>query len=182
MITQSHYTKEFKSNDLTHLKYNELRLFAVVLRDHRNTVSEYVNSNLMYFLDMSKLTFLKEMKATFKDIVPSSFDVQLYTSVYTAYTNKFKAVEKKLRFEKITYERCELYKKDTKKNRKGDFKRVATEKEDTNLSRTLTWLARYGNEGSVEYMKSVLSTCDGKKRAFYEMMIGYARDSPSPVS
>lgn len=26
MITQSHDTKEFKSNDLTHLKYNELRV------------------------------------------------------------------------------------------------------------------------------------------------------------
>ena len=172
MITQSHYTKEFKSNDLTHLKYNELRAFAVTLRDHRNTVSEYVNSNLMCFLDMSKLAFLKEMRATFKDAVPSSFDAQLYALVYTAYTNKFKTVEKKLRFEKITYEGCELYRRDTKKNKKGDFKRVVTKKEDTGLSRTLTWLARYGNERSVEYMRSVLPACDGKKRAFYQMMIG----------
>lgn len=172
MITQSHYTKEFKSNDLTHLKYNELRAFAVALRDHRNTVSEYVNSNLMYFLDMSKFAFIQEMRARFKDIVPSSFDAQLYSLVYTAYANKFKAVEKRLQFEKITYEGCELYKRNTKKGRKGDFKRVVVTKEATGLSRTLTWLARYGSEGSVEYMKSVLSSCDGKKRAFYEMMLG----------
>lgn len=172
MITQSHYTKEFKSNDLTHLKYNELKSFAEALRDHRNSVSEYVNSNLMYFLDMSKFTFLKEMRVRFKDIVPSSFDAQLYSSVYTAYVNKFEAVAKRLRFEKITYEGCEFYKRDTKKNRRGDFKRVVVTKEATGLSRTLTWLARYGNAGSMEYMKSVLSTCDGKKRAFYEMMLG----------
>lgn len=172
MITQSHYTKEFKSNDLTHLKYNELRVFAVALRDHRNTVSEYVNSNLMFFLDMSKFTFIKEMRARFKDIVSSSFDTQLYSLVYTAYANKFEAVAKRLRFEKITYEGCEFYKRDTKKNRRGDFKRVVVTKEATGLSRTLTWLARYGSAGSVEYMKSVLSTCDGKKRAFYEMMLG----------
>lgn len=172
MITQSHYTKEFKSNALTHLKYNELRTFAVALRDHRNDVSKYVNSNLMYFLDMAKLTFIKEMRARFKDIVPSSFDTQLYSLVYTAYVNKFEAVAKRLRFEKITYEGCEFYKRDTKKNRKGDFKQVVVTKEATGLSRTLTWLARYGGEGSVEYMKSVLSTCDGKKRAFYEMMLG----------
>lgn len=171
MITQSHYTKEFKSNDLTHLKYNELRAFALALRDHRNVVSKYVNSNLMFFLDMSKFAFIKEMRTQFKDIVPSSFDTQLYSSVYTAYVNKFKAVEKRLRFEKITYEGCEFYKRDTKKNRKGDFKRVVVTKEATGLSQTLTWLARYGNEGSVEYMKSVLSSCDGKKRAFYEMML-----------
>lgn len=172
MITQSHYTKEFKSNALTHLKYNELRAFAVALRDHRNSVSVYVNSNLMFFLDMSKFAFIREMRARFKDIVQSSFDAQLYSSVYTAYVNKFEAVAKRLRFEKITYEGCEFYKRNTKKNRNGDFKRVVTTKEATGLSRTLTWLARYGNEGSVEYMKSVLSACDGKKRAFYEMMLG----------
>ena len=172
MITQSHYTKEFKSNDLTHLKYNELRAFALALRDHRNTVSKYVNSNLMFFLDMSKFTFIKEMRARFKDIVPSSFDTQLYSSVYTAYANKFEAMAKRLRFEKITYAGCEFYKRSTKKNRSGDFKRVVVTKEATGLSRTLTWLARYGSEGSMEYMKSALSTCDGKKRMFYEMMLG----------
>lgn len=172
MITQSHYTKEFKSNDLTHLKYNELKSFAEALRDHRNSVSEYVNSNLMFFLDMSKFVFIREMRARFKDIVPSSFDTQLYSLVYTAYANKFEAVAKRLRFEKITYEVCEFYKRDTKKGRKGDFKRVVVSKEATGLSRTLTWLARYGSKGSVEYMKSVLSTCDGKKQAFYEMMLG----------
>lgn len=172
MITQSHYTKEFKSNGLTHLKYNELRTFAVALRDHRNDVSEYVNSNLMFFLDISKFTFIKEMRARFKDIVPSSFDTQLYSLVYTAYANKFEAVAKRLRFEKITYEGCEFYKRDTKKNRRGDFKRVVVTKEVTGLSRTLTWLARYGSAGSIEYMKSMLSTCDGKKQAFYEMMLG----------
>lgn len=172
MITQSHYTKEFKSNDLTHLKYNELRVFAMALCDHRNAVSKYVNSNLMFFLDMSKFTFINEMRARFKDIVPSSFDAQLYSLVYTAYANKFEAVSKRLRFEKITYEGCEFYKRDTKKNRRGDFKRVVVTKEATGLSRTLTWLARYGNAGSMEYMKSVLSSCDGKKQAFYEMMLG----------
>lgn len=171
MIMQSQYTKEFRSNDLTRLKYEELRAFAVALRDHRNTVSEYVNNNLMYFLDMSKFNFLKEMRARFKDIVPSSFDAQLYTTVYTSYANKFKAVEKKLKFEKIIYLGCELYKRDTKKNRKGDFKRVITKKESTPLSRTLTWLARYGNEESVEYMKSILDSCDDEKRIFYQMMI-----------
>lgn len=172
MITQSHYTKEFKSNDLTHLKYNELKAFAEALRAHRNSVSEYVNSNLMFFLDMSKFTFLKEMRARFKDIVPSSFDTQLYSSVYTAYANKFEVMAKRLRFEKITYAGCEFYKRSTKKNRSGDFKRVVVTKEATGLSRTLTWLARYGSEGSMEYMKSALSACDGKKQAFYEMMLG----------
>lgn len=46
MVMDSKYTKIFKSNDLTRQKYDELYAFAVMLRDHKNLVSEYVNSNL----------------------------------------------------------------------------------------------------------------------------------------
>lgn len=47
MIIQSKYTKIFKSNNMTRLKYNELYNFAVLIRNHKNTVSEYVNQNLI---------------------------------------------------------------------------------------------------------------------------------------
>nr|DAH58477.1 MAG TPA: hypothetical protein [Bacteriophage sp.] len=38
MITQSKYTKIFKSNDMTRLKYDELYDFAVLIRNHKNIV------------------------------------------------------------------------------------------------------------------------------------------------
>ena len=96
MVIDSKYTKIFKSNGLTRQKYDELVGFAVMLRDHKNLVSKYVNSNLEHYLECSKLDFLKEMRAMYKDVIPSSFDVQLYTQVFNCYQNKFDAIRKHL--------------------------------------------------------------------------------------
>ena len=94
MVIDSKYIKTFKSNDLTRQKYDELYAFAVMLRDHKNIVSEYVNSNLEHYLEYSRLDFLKEMRAMYKDVIPSSFDVQLYTKVFNCYQNKFEAIRR----------------------------------------------------------------------------------------
>ena len=174
MEIQSQYTRSFISNDITRLKYNELMDLALLIRNHKNKVSEFVNSNLNYFLDISKLTFIKEMRENYKGEIPSSFDVQLYTAVFTAYQNKFKAVKKHMTFQKITYKGCELYKRDTKKNRKGDFKRVVSKIEQTPLTAALTWLARYGDENAVEYLNKAIDTCDDKKKTdYYQNILHY---------
>lgn len=174
MEVHSQYTMAFASNDLTRQKYDELMAFALLVREHKNKVSELVNSNLLYFLDISKLSFLKEMRELFKGDIASSFDAQLYTSVYTAYQNKFKAVNEKMTFYKITYKGCEFYKRDTKKNKKGDFKKVVTEKEKTPLTTVLTWLARYGSDKTIEYLEnSINSIEDEKKVSFYKEILHY---------
>ena len=171
MIIQSKYTKIFKSNDMTRLKYNELYDFAVLIRHHKNVVSEYVNKNLLHFLEYNKFTFLKEMREHFKGCVPSSFDAQLYTQIFYCYQNKFDAIQKRLKFEHIIYLGCELYKRATKKHNKGDFKKVITEKRQTPLSNCLTFLVRYGNDNTIEYITKQLETCDVKKRDFYNNIL-----------
>ena len=171
MIIQSKYTKIFKSNDMTRLKYNELYDFAVLIRNHKNLVSEYVNQNLLHFLEYNKFAFLKEMRERFKGYIPSSFDAQLYTQIFDCYQNKFDAIQKRLKFEQITYLGCELYKRATKKHNKGDFKKTITEKKQTPLSNCLTYLARYGNDNIVEYIIKQLETCDTKKKDFYDNII-----------
>ena len=62
MIIQSKYTKIFNSKDLTRQKYDELHNFAVLIQNHKNTVSQYVNDNLLYFLEYNKFQFIKEMR------------------------------------------------------------------------------------------------------------------------
>ena len=103
MLIQSKYTKIFHSKDLTRQKYDELYDFAVLIQNHKNTVSQYVNDNLLHFLDYNKFQFLKEMREHFKDVIPSSFDAQLYTQVFTCYQNKFDAIQRKLVFEVVTF-------------------------------------------------------------------------------
>lgn len=165
MIIQSKYTKIFKSKDMTRLKYNELYDFAVLIRDHKNRVSEYVNNNLLHYLEYNKFSFSKEMRELYKGVIPSSFDAQLYTQIFTCYQNKFDAIQRKLKFEKVIYNGCETYKRDTKKHKKGDFKKVINKKEQTPLSICLIYLARFGNENTIEYITKQLSTCDEKKKS-----------------
>lgn len=171
MVIDSKYTKTFKSNGLTRQKYDELLSFASMLRDHKNNVSEYVNSNLEKYLEYSKLDFLKEMRAMYKDDIPSSFDVQLYTQVFNCYQNKFESIRKHLDFEVLSFKGFEFYKRDTKNNKKGDLKKVVVSRTKTLLSNCLTYLARYGNEGTLDYINKQLESCDEKKRRFYENIL-----------
>ena len=136
MLIQSKYTKIFHSKDLTRLKYGELHDFAVRIQNHKNTVSQYVNDNLLHFLEYNKFQFLKEMRESFKDVIPSSFDAQLYTQVFTCYQNKFDAIQRKLVFEAITFKGFEFYKRDTKKHKKGELKKVIVDKRQT-VSKTV---------------------------------------------
>ena len=149
MLIQSKYTKIFHSKDLTRQKYDELHDFAVLIRNHKNTVSQYVNGNLLHFLEYNKFQFLNEMRECFKNAIPSSFDKQLYTQVFTCYQNKFGTIQKRLKFETATFNGFEFYKRDSKKHKKGDLKMVIVDKKQTPLSICLTYLARYGNENII---------------------------------
>ena len=171
MIIQSKYTKIFNSKDLTRQKYDELYNFAVLIRSHKNTVSQYVNGNLLHFLEYNKFHFLKAMRAYFKGVIPSSFDAQLYTHVFDCYQNKFDVIQRKLVFDVVTFKGFEFYKRDTKKHNKGDLKKVILEKKQTPLSNCLTYLARYGNESIIDYINSNISNCEEKKREFYSNIL-----------
>ena len=122
MIIQSKYTKMFHSKNLTRQKYDELYDFAVLIRKHKNIVSHYVNENLLHYLDCTKFQFSKEMRAKFKGTVTSSFYEQIYTQVFTCYENKFKNIQRRLVFKVPIFKGFELYKRDTKKHKKGDLK------------------------------------------------------------
>ena len=171
MLIQSKYTKIFHSKDLTRQKYDELYDFAVLIQNHKNTVSQYVNNNLLHFLECNKFQFIKEMREHFKDVIPSSFDSQLYTQVFTCYQNKFDAIQRKLVFETFAFKGFEFYKRDTKNHKKGDLKKVIVEKKQTPLSNCLTYLARYGNENTINYISSNINKCDEKKREFYSNIL-----------
>lgn len=173
MLTDSKYTKIFHSNDLTRLKYNELRVFAMYICEHKNIVSEYVNKNLFKYLDYNMFSFLKEMRETYKGVIPSSFDKQLYEQVFTCYQNKFKTIQRKLTFEKITFNGFEYYKRNCKNHKKGEFKKVILTKEKTSLSICLSYLARYGNNNIVEYINSQLDNVDDNKKQFYNNILNY---------
>lgn len=171
MVINSKYSKEFVSNDLTSQKYDELNAFAIMLRNHKNDVSKYVCDNLMKYLGYNNFQFLKEMREMFKGKIPSSFDAQAYQQIFNAYQNKFDGIQRKLKFEQVNFIGFEFYKRNTKQNKKGEFKNVVINKTDTPLSSCLTYLARYGNSNTIEYIESQINSCDEKKKLFYDNII-----------
>ena len=105
---------------------------------------------------MKPLDFVTLMRNKYKGIISSNFDKQLYQQVFTCYQNKFSNIQKKLTFEVVLFNKCELYKRDTKKNKKGDFKKVDNTRKETPLTACLTYLARYGNDNTVNYINEQL--------------------------
>ena len=170
MIIDSKYTKTFVSNSLTLEKYNELHNYAIYLRDYKNKLSEFVSNNLMFFLEMSKFEFMKYIRNYFKIKLNSNFDGEAITDVYTFYQTKFSAIVRKLSFNTIDFQGFEHYKRDTKNNKRGEVKRIINKKQTTKLSNCLTYLARYGNDNTIEYIQSQLGT-DSKNDEFYNNIL-----------
>jgi IS605 OrfB family transposase len=156
MIIDSKYSKSFISNKLSNSKYNELHNFAITINKHKNFVSKEISKNLGDYIDLSFFDFLKLMRSKYKNVISSNFDKQLYQDIFVCYQNKFEAIKNNIVFDKITFNFVEFYKRDSKNNKKGDFKKVNTTKEKTNLSICLTYLARYGNENIIDYINNKL--------------------------
>ena len=179
-ITSKH-TKVFVSDDLTRQKYGELYDLAISIRKQKNTISKEIASDLLKYLEYSPLTFVTEMRAKYKGAINSNFDKQLYQEVMDAYQNKFDAIIKKIAFNKVEFKGFELYKRNCKGHDKGDLKHVITKRSSTPLSICLTYLARYGNDNTLDYIAKQLETCDDKKRDFYNNIVrccnkfGFAR-------
>ena len=178
MLIDSKYAKIFHSYMLTRSKYDELYNVAVMLRDFRNKVSLLVNSNLLYYLDFNKFTFITEMRKHFLNRISSCFDKQAYTQVFKDYQNKFNAILRRIEFKKITFNGFGLYKRNSKNHKMGDLKNIIKESSQTSLTLCLSYLARYGKESTSEYLKQKIEEINNstdkkeiKQKQFYQNIL-----------
>ena len=178
MIVDSKYAKIFNSDMLTRSKYDELYTVAVNLRDFKNEVSKLVNSDLLHYLDYSALNFVTEMRKAFPDRISSCFDKQIYSQVFTNYQNKFDAILRNIQFQKITFKGFELYKHNSKNHKKGYLKNILSDRTQTDLTICLSYLARYGNHNTVEYLQRKINELDSstdkkeiKQKQFYQNIL-----------
>lgn len=173
MFIDSKYTKSFYSHNLTRSKYDELYNHAILIRNHKNEISQIVSKNLNYFLEMSKFVFMKHFRDLFPNTLSSNFYNQCYTDIFTCYQNKFESIQKKLNFELSKLNKPSFYKRDTKSKKKGDLKEVSFTKYKTKLTVVLSYLARYGNENTLFYIKQLLLNDDlpsSKKELFKDIV------------
>ena len=121
MKISSEYSMGFYSDRLTERKHGLLKKQAESLRDVRNELALLVNSDLMKYLSMSKIDFQKAMLPLIKDRVHSNFTKQVCDDVFNHYQNRFSAIQKRMMFEKVKSLEMTFYKRNTKKNQKGDL-------------------------------------------------------------
>lgn len=140
----------------------------------KNEISQEVSSNLLFYLDMSKFDFHKYLLPKIKDKVVSHFTNQLLDDIYTAYQNKFKGINRRIKFEQIYDYKFTYYKKNTKNHNKGDFKGISKKIKSTELTTTLTYLARYGNENTLSnLLEKFVKETDKNKEEFYATILDH---------
>ena len=123
---------------------------------------------------MSKFEFQKYLLSEIKNKVHSNFVKQLLDDIYIAYQNKFEGISRTIKFEQIYDYQILLYKKNTKEHNKGDFKGISKKTKPTELSVTLTYLARYGNENIIPYLlEKFVKETDEKKEKFYASILDH---------
>ena len=177
MKQPSRYSRSFYSDGLTDRKYQEIYALAISIRDAKNKISEIVNQSLFRYLDMSKYQFQKKMLPLVKNRISSNFVNQLLCDVYTSYQNKFSNIKTKLKFQHIKEYSFTYYKRNgkTKSGRiykVGDFKGISIKHDETPLSMTLTYLARYGYFGIADYLlEKFVNETNQKKELFYETLL-----------
>ena len=175
MIVKSQYSRSFHSDQLTKRKLSVLKAHGESLLAVRNELSVLVNYDLMLYLPMSKIDFQKTMLPSIKDRVHSNFTKQLCDDVLTSYQNRFDAIKKRMVFEKVKSLEMTFYKRNTKKNTKGDLKGIIRKTESTPLTKVLSYLARHGSDSTIAYVSSaILTETVESKRKFYAQVLDYS--------
>ena len=165
----------FYSKDLNTKKFDLFVKKAEAIRDYKNALSKEFSSKLLHYAEMSKFDFIKLFGTQTNFLNPSSLirgnEIQkAVTDVFDAHQNKITQVKQKMIFVIQKSIEVEYYKKNTKKNKKGDVRSFEITTKSTPLSKTLSFLARYGAEDTLEYVNKRLENKEDDKKTFYETL------------
>jgi transposase len=147
---------------------------AIALRDLRNSVSKWICSNFAHFVNISKFDMPKHFKNDNPLISGQDFQHAIY-DVYTKYDNKSEAFKSKLNLKIQVGMHSNYYKKKTKFNAAGDLKSFELKMKKTALSQSVSYLAKFYNDGLKEFMLKSLEdgSLDERKTEFYNRILGH---------
>ena len=90
-----------------------------------------------------------------------------FEDVWKAYQLRYDAIRKKIEFEQVAELIPSFYKRRTKEHQVGDIKSIERHTKKTELTKVLTWLARYGKNETVYWLESKIPIVDESKQKFY---------------
>ena len=172
---ESHFSAAFYPILLSDTKRAEIIHRAEEIRSVRNDISEVFFSDMLGFQDMRKFDALNFFNYTFNTRLSSHYLKKAIEDVWKAYQLRFDAIRKKIEFEKVTELIPSFYKRRTKEHNVGDLKSIERHTKKTELTKVLTWLARYGNDETVYWLESKIPTVEENKQKFYRTILEKSR-------
>ena len=144
---------------------------AEEIRAVRNDISDIFFSDMLGFQDMTKFEAFNFFNPTFNTRLSSHYLKKAIEDVWKAYQLRFDAIRKKIEFVKVEELVPSFYKINVKGHKKGELKSIEVHTKKTELTKVLTWLARYGKDETVYWLESVIPTVDATKQKFYRTIL-----------
>jgi transposase len=170
---ESTYSVAFFPHMLSRTKKREILRMAKKINVLRNELSEIVQGDLLKFLNMSKFEFFNYFNPILSGRISSHFIKKIMEDVHEAYQRRSEAIDKHIQFELVTSLEPVFYKRRTKEKQVGDLKSITRKTKKTNLTITLTYLARYGHTGTMQFLRGAIENTEVKedKKWFYLKML-----------
>lgn len=168
---ESQFSAAFYPILLSDTKRAEIIHRAEEIRAVRNDISEIFFSDMLGFQDMTKFEAFNFFNPTFTTRLSSHYLKKAIEDVWKAYQLRFDAIRKKIEFEKVEELIPSFYKRRTKDHQVGDLKSIERHTKKTELTKVLTWLARYGKDDTVYWLESKIPTVDETKQKFYRTIL-----------
>lgn len=169
----STYSVSFFPFMLSKTKKREIIRMAKKILALRNEISEIVQGDLLKFLNMSKFEFFNYFNPILSGRISGHFLQKILGDVYEAYQRRSEAIDKHIKFEIVTSLTPVFYTRRTKDKQVGDIKSIIRKTKKTDLTVTLTYLARYGNIGTLQFLRNALDNPEVKedKKEFYQKLL-----------
>lgn len=168
---ESQFSASFYPMFLSDTKRAEIIHRAEEIRSVRSDISEVFFSDMLGFQDMTKFEAFNFFNPTFTNRLSSHYLKKAIEDVWKAYQLRFDAIRKKIEFEHVTELIPSFYKRRTKEHQVGDLKSIERRTKKTELTKVLTWLARYGNDDTVYWLESKIPSVDESKQKFYRAIL-----------
>ena len=172
---ESQFSAAFYPILLSDTKRAEIIHKAEEIRDVRNEISEVFFSDMLGFQDMTKFEAFNFFNPTFTTRLSGHYLKKAIEDVWKAYQLRFDVIRKKIEFEQVTKLIPSFYKRRTKEHQVGDIKSIERHTKKTELTKIITWLARYGNNDTVYWLESKIPTVDESKQKFYRAILRLIR-------
>ncbi len=145
-------SKFFYIDNLNDKKYQEIYQKAKDINLFKNKISKLIQEDIITHSNMSKFDFIKKYTKGKINNLTGKDKEWAVTEVMTTYKNSFKRVKTNLNFKIQKSVSIKFYKKNTFSNKRGDLKSFELKYKTTRLTKTLSFLSKYGYENIDKYL------------------------------